>query len=634
MPARPATFVAAHRSPASRVLLVLLAFLAGALLLAQAGVALGQGGDSIELTSAFVVEPEWDGNAPANALRPVALPDDWAVTRPKHEGSVWYRARFDRPGAPGATDIIGLYIERACSNVEVYLNERLVYSGGRMTEPVSAACRYPHLVHLPAALLHPQGNVLDLHVKGDPLPRVASREFAGGISALKVGPLAELAGDARQRQFWNVTWIQLGASLVALLGLLMLALGWYNRREVYFGYFGGLCIGWAVLSLKLWVRELPWDHAVTDYVYCIGVATLVGLAVQFLLSYAGLRSRAIETALVLQWLLMPLSLMLAGEGRLFAVANVWWVVFSAEVVSIGVLYLAVTWRERPHDFWPMAAVLAVAGVLMAIEIGTQSELYTLLPIEPGSPGLSSAAPVLLLVVGWRLFVMFARALRTAEAGRATLARRVRELTTEFEGNFSQLAELRVEQVTEKERKRIAADLHDDLGAKLLTIVHTSGDEKISALAREALEDMRLSVKGLIGKPLRLVDAVADWRAETVARLGQAKIEVDWQNPLEETDHLLPSRGFVQTTRIVREAVSNIVKHSAATRCNVRCRIADGHFELTIQDNGKGIPLELDGKLDRGLGMSSMKRRAKQMRGQCLVQSGPGYGTVIALTVPL
>jgi hypothetical protein len=154
---------------------------------------------------------------------------------------------------------------------------------------------------------------------------------------------------------------------------------------------------------------------------------------------------------------------------------------------------------------------------------------------------------------------------------------VRELTTEFEGNFSQLAELRVEQVTEKERKRIAADLHDDLGAKLLTIVHTSESERISALAREALEDMRLSVKGLIGKPMRLADALADWRAETVARLSQSKVEVDWLSPIEETEHLLPSRGFVQTTRIVREAVSNIIKHSRATRCSVRCRIADGYF---------------------------------------------------------
>jgi two-component system sensor histidine kinase UhpB len=211
---------------------------------------------------------------------------------------------------------------------------------------------------------------------------------------------------------------------------------------------------------------------------------------------------------------------------------------------------------------------------------------------------------------------------------------VQQITAEIEQNFAQLAELRVEQVTEKERKRIAGDLHDDLGAKLLTIVHTSESERISTLAREALEEMRLSVRGLTGKPMRLADALADWRAETVLRLGQANIEADWRSPTEETDQLLPARGFVQTTRILREAVSNIIKHSGASHCKVRCAISDRQFGLTVQDNGRGIPMELDGKLDRGHGMSSMKHRAKQMQGQCLVESGPGYGTVIRLTLPL
>src|SRR4029450_6276005 len=91
---------------------------------------------------------------------------------------------------------------------------------------------------------------------------------------------------------------------------------------------------------------------------------------------------------------------------------------------------------------------------------------------------------------------------------------------------------------------------------------------------------------------------------------------------------------MQTTRILREAVSNIIKHSAASHCSVRTTIAEGDFQLVIQDNGRGIPLELDGRLDRGHGMSSMKHRAKQLQGQCLVESGPGFGTVIRLTLPL
>ena len=586
------------------------------------------------IESAFVINSAGDAFPAEQAAIPVALPDDWSLTRPRYDGNVWYRTHFDLPSGTAPDDLLALFIERVCSNVEVHLNDRRIYSAGRMTEPVIANCRHPQLVNLPASLLRPTGNVVDIHVAGHALQHVASREFAAGLSPLRIGPQTALAADYAMRRFWNVTWVQVSGVMLAMLGCVMLALAWQNPHEVYFGYFGGITLGWAVLSLRLWLREIPWPHAATDYAFCIGLATLVGLGVQFLLSYAGLRSRTIESALVMQWLLMPVSLMLGGEARLFAVANLWYVLFSAEMFAMAGLYLGVTWRERRHDFWPMVWVLGALAVLLLIELGSQHDLFSPLPIAVPFPPLPILLPVLFFIVGARLFLMFARALRASEAARAALARRVRDLTTEFEGNFSQLAELRVEQVTEKERKRIAADLHDDLGAKLLTIVHTSENERITALAREALEDMRLSVKGLIGKPMRVADALADWRAETIARLGQAQIKVDWQNPTVETEHLLPSRGFVQTTRILREAVSNIVKHSRATNCNVRCRIADGQFAMTIQDNGRGIPMELDGKLDRGLGMSSMKRRAKQMRGQCLVQSGPGYGTVIALTVPL
>ncbi|MBA3624963.1 MAG: histidine kinase, partial [Methylibium sp.] len=172
-----------------------------------------------------------------------------------------------------------------------------------------------------------------------------------------------------------------------------------------------------------------------------------------------------------------------------------------------------------------------------------------------------------------------------------------------------------------------------LGAKLLTIVHTSDNERISTLAREALEEMRLSVRGIAGKPVHLTDALADWRAETVQRLGDAGIEVEWQGAEPATPRTLAARSYVQTTRVLREATSNLIKHSGASRAIVSCTV-DEDFQLVIRDNGRGIPLELDGRLDRGHGMASMKNRAKQMQGQCLVESGPGYGTVIRLTLPL
>jgi len=227
-----------------------------------------------------------------------------------------------------------------------------------------------------------------------------------------------------------------------------------------------------------------------------------------------------------------------------------------------------------------------------------------------------------------------RARRAAETRHRELENTLQERTLEIERHYALMAEQRLEQVTERERKRIAADLHDDLGAKLLTIVHTSESERISSLAREALEEMRLSVRGLTGKPVQLIDALGDWRAEQISRLRQANILAEWKSPPEDVPHQLNARTYVQTTRILREAVSNILKHSGATHCTISCHVSGSDFQVVIQDNGHGIPAELDGRLDKGHGMSSMKSRAKQMQGQCLVESGIGWGTVIRLTIPL
>ena len=351
----------------------------------------------------------------------------------------------------------------------------------------------------------------------------------------------------------------------------------------------------------------------------------------FLLRYARVKRRLVDLLLLAQCVLLPVSLALAGPANLYAAMTVWYWVLGLEVLAAMVVYLRVSLGHasaRNSGSWARSS--CSLGLLLALEVA--------LHLRGGSIWrghvLRFALPLLVLVVSFRLVQVFARALRAAEAGRTTLESRVQEATLEIERNFAQLAELRVEQVTEKERKRIAADLHDDLGAKLLTIVHTSESERISTLAREALEEMRLSVRGLTGKPMRVADALADWRAETVSRLGQAGIEADWSGPAEEVDQVMSARGYVQTTRILREAVSNIIKHSGASHCKVRCTIAEHEIGLVVQDNGRGIPLELDGRLDRGHGMSSMKHRAKQMQGQCLVESGPGYGTVIRLTLPL
>jgi two-component system, NarL family, sensor histidine kinase UhpB len=583
------------------------------------------------LTSAWVVPAATPSSAIQAAAVPVALPDDWAQSRPGFSGSVRYQVPFDLPLRSNDSEIQALYIERVCSNMRVHLNGHLVFSAGRMLEPVSRHCYDPQLITLPTALLQAQGNVLSLEVVGHALQRVTSRQRAAGISALVVGPQVELAQTHAARLVWAVGLVQWVSLAVGVLGCVLVALGWMQRREeAYLAHFGGLCLAWALLSLRLWLPNFPWSDALTEFLFCIAFVPLTALAVQFLLSHAGLSWRWVKWVFVLQGMLLAALLWLAGPDNLFAVANVAYMLLIAQVFVAVVLHLHTHWQQKHTDCWPIAVPFFLVTCLVMAEVVLQYGLLML----PHVQLMHVAVPLLFIGVASRLLQVFARALRASEEGRHLLNIRVKEITLEIESSYTQLTQLRVEQVTDKERKRIAADLHDDLGAKLLTIVHTSESEHISTLAREALEEMRLSVRGLSGKPMRLADALADWRAETVLRLTQASIEVDWQSLADDVELLLPARGFVQTTRILRESVSNIIKHSAASRCRVQCHIGKREFGLVVQDNGVGIPMELDGKLDRGHGMASMKQRAKQMQGQCLVESGPGYGTVIRLTIPL
>jgi len=557
----------------------------------------------------------------------VDLPDEWARTRPGFAGTLWYRVSFAAQPMDSEAELLALQVDHVCSNFEVYLNGQLLHSGGRMAWPLTNNCNHPQLVPLPAALLRAQGNVLDIKVVGYSLASSGSRQRAGGLSALSIGPQSTLAQRLARQTALQVAAPQAVSATLLLMGGFMFVLGFINRRESHLAYFGALCVGWALVNARLWIRNVPLGHVAVEFLVCSMLGFITWAAVQFLLRYAGLRYRWVDRALPLQCALLALSLLAAGSQHLNAVANLWYAALALEVAAASVWHL----RRRRHtrSFWVMATMLGAVGLAGLIEFAVQ---------WAGAPARAAhlaelVVPIIFVLVGLRLVQQHGHALYQAEQGKLQLEQRIREATAEIERNFRQLSELRVEQVTERERKRIAADLHDDLGAKLLTIVHTSESERISSLAREALEEMRLSVRGLTGRPVRLADALGDWRAEVISRLAQAGIDGTWDAP-EELPQTLSARAYVQTTRILREATSNVIKHSGASSCSVSASIADGDFQLIVQDNGDGISSEIDGRLDRGHGLASMKNRAKQLQGQCLVESGPGYGTVIRLTVPL
>jgi two-component system sensor histidine kinase UhpB len=310
-----------------------------------------------------------------------------------------------------------------------------------------------------------------------------------------------------------------------------------NRHGEHLADFAIAAWAWAAALSPAWWTTLPLRPLWLDLLVASLMGPALAFGVKFLMRFANQDLPRLRTLLSAQCLLLPLSLALVAPDARAATASVWMALLGLELAAALGIYLGLCWREKREDAWAMGGILVLVGGVFVLEA-------VALPDGLGRHGVAwvVGSPfgfgVLLIAVGVQLLNLFSRALVSAEASRQSLETRVQEITVQIENNFAQLSEMRVEQLTQKERKRIAADLHDDLGAKLLTIVHTCDNERIAALGREALDDMRLSVRGLNGKPMRLADAMADWRAETVQRLGQTNIQVEWHAPNDEVDYVM------------------------------------------------------------------------------------------------
>ena len=162
-----------------------------------------------------------------------------------------------------------------------------------------------------------------------------------------------------------------------------------------------------------------------------------------------------------------------------------------------------------------------------------------------------------------------------------------------------------------ERERIARDLHDDIGAKLLTLIHESRSERIAGLARSAIAEMREVVTGLRAQPLELASALADWRAELAERAASANCAMQWSQPESLPPHRLSPRQQLNLARILREATSNALRHAQARSLEAVILVDPVELKIAMRHDGA---LTEPADWQEGTGLTTMRRRAADLGG--------------------
>lgn len=187
-----------------------------------------------------------------------------------------------------------------------------------------------------------------------------------------------------------------------------------------------------------------------------------------------------------------------------------------------------------------------------------------------------------------------------------------------------------EQAAAQERERIYSDLHDDLGAKLLTLIYRAESPVQADLARAILQDLRDVVTRSRGTPGTLADVLADIRSEAMHRLAAVGLGLDWDDPGDLPDPLLDTGDALHLHRIVREAISNTIRHAQARHLRIRVRAREGELLLELTDDGSGVSNEVP----LGSGMRNMRNRADELEGSIDWLAGTQGGAKVLLRMPL
>jgi signal transduction histidine kinase len=314
--------------------------------------------------------------------------------------------------------------------------------------------------------------------------------------------------------------------------------------------------------------------------------------------------------------------------------------------------------ERPaaagtprEGVWPdvmprpeLRIALAFLAIGSAWVIGSDRVLGRALP---DSPIYLQTIKGLNFVVTTAIVLYFV--LRRAYRGWRTSEREQRAILAGVGTMFRNLSS-RIEALREADRTRISRELHDQLGQALTGLkmdlrwiegrLEESNDRSLNPLTDRVVE-VQDQIDSLIGTVRRIA---ADLRPEALDHLGLTeaikqeavrftkrtgeRCEVEITGLPEK----IPPEVATAAFRIFQEALTNVARHAGATLVQVACRDKGDTLELTIADDGKGIP-EGEDATSESLGLLGMRERAELLGGRLQVTSPPSGGTRVTASLP-
>lgn len=532
---------------------------------------------------------------------------------------VWFRFPLQQPAQGGR---YSLYFWRYNLALNVFFNGSEIGGSSYRENRDTMSWNHPLLLEIQEPSWRPGNNEV--------LVRLYRSAWGGNFAPILYGDTAELQQLWSERMFRQVEINEVLLAFGIGLTIVSFFLWGVRRNDTVYLWFSGMCLCWSVVTLHMVIyhNPIPYDYwlplvhvAIDGAIFCMYgfIGRLIDGA-----------KRPRREKLLLAWTaLASLSHFLVPPEYFFMVAYSFHLIGTVALGAIVYRVARQAWRYRQRQAVIITGALAIQITLFVHNI----YLMFFAPSVRWEGSIFYAhfgIPLLFLIFVGSLLSRFTGALETAENLNRELEQKVELSRQVIEKSFAERRVLEIQQAAEQERLKIYRDLHDDVGSKLLSIMHADRGSKLGDMARSALESLRQAVSKANHPDQMLQSFIDDIREETELRLRGSGHAVEWRQSADVPAVIILSTVAFNLNRILKEVVSNIIRHAEAQRVLVQVNLEGNSIEFIIHDDGRGF--DRHGPL--GNGINNIISRAREIGATVSWHSEPGEGTTICTVVPM
>lgn len=487
----------------------------------------------------------------------------------------------------------------------------------------------PILVNLPPEWGH-GGTTFQIAVG---VPTLSGINF--GVTPMRVGPAETLGAWHRQAMFWRATMPLLISICALLLGWFSVTLGRGIPAQKSFYLFGIFTLVWAVRNLHYYVSP-PETRLAYEWFWWLTNASLswaMVLSQLFVLRVAQLSWPRTE-----RWMLLfacAITVLTLPAWPLLAEVLVFQHLLNMAVaLMVCAMTLWSAYRAHNAEFRWLAFPL-----LVGTAFGVHDWLLLSGRLTPDRLYLLPFGCIVLVVIFQNVLAgQHVRARRALGAANNEQERLLATQRQELDRQHRLLSAIASEKAISDERKRLMRDMHDGLGASLLSsMAIVQSDPKAPDSLVRSLSDCMNELRSVIDSLEPIEEDVGALLGKLRHRIGpsleMAGTVMHWHVDELPPLHWLNASRTLQLMRLLQEMFGNIIKHAKAQNVVVSARADGGRIVLVIQDDGVGFDM-VSGPPAEGRGLANMRNRATVLGATFEMQTSPGAGVRWTLHLPL